>query len=159
MAILATQTIVGNIGSVYDVRTVGKENREVVDFSVAVTPRKKVGDDWKDGDTYWVNVTAWGKLAVNVEKSFKSGDRVIVYGRTDMKAAYENRQGEQVPAKAILIADFVGHEVGMNPAHSDRVSRGGDAKSSTSTASKTSTKKAPVVDELDDFDADEDLGF
>ena len=33
------QTIVGNVGNVYELRRVGKDNRAVIDFSVAVTPR------------------------------------------------------------------------------------------------------------------------
>jgi single-stranded DNA-binding protein len=40
MAILATQTIVGNIGRVYEAREVGEQKREVIDFTVAVTPRR-----------------------------------------------------------------------------------------------------------------------
>lgn len=165
MAILATQTLVGSIGSVYDVRTVGKDNREVVDFTVAVTPRKKVGDEWTDGDTYWTTVTAWGKLAVNIKESFNKGDRVFVIGRTDMKPGYTNKDGVDVAARPILIAEFAGHELSFNPAHSDRVSRNsgsssGPAKSAPS--AKTSKPKAAAKNDDDlDFgmdDDDDDLG-
>ena len=77
MAILSTQVLVGNVGRVYDLRTVGSENRKVIDFTIAVTPRKKVGDEWTDGDTYWSTVTAWGRLAENIAESFNAGDRIF----------------------------------------------------------------------------------
>lgn len=156
MAILATQTLVGSVGSVYDVRTVGKDNREVVDFTVAVTPRKKVGDEWTDGDTYWTTVTAWGKLAVNIKESFNKGDRVFVIGRTDMKAGYTNKEGVEVPARPILIAEFAGHELSFNPAHSDRVSRNGNSNGPAKSSPAAKTAKAKPAKDADD---DLDLGF
>jgi single stranded DNA-binding protein len=156
MAILMEQTIVGNIGSVYEMRTVGKDQRAVIDFTVAVTPRKKVDDDWVDGDTYWANVTAWGKLAENISTSFRSGDRVFVKGRTDMKAGYENKAGEQVPARPMLTADFAGLELGNHSAKSDRVKR--DGGSTAAPEKKAAPKKAtkPAVDDLD-FDDDDEI--
>ena len=80
MAVLAHQTLVGTVGRIYELRTVGKDNREVIDFSVAVTDRKRDGDDWVDGETYWMTVTAWNRLAKNIAESLRAGDRVIVDG-------------------------------------------------------------------------------
>lgn len=164
MAILTTHTVVGNIGSIYKMRTVGKDNREVIDFTVAATPRKKVGDDWVDGETYWLNVTVWGKLAANVEKSFKAGDRVVVIGRMDMKPGYKNKDEVEVPARPILIADFAGLEVGYHPAKSERVSRSSDSSSKPSSDSapaskKTSSKKDDDLDLGFGDDDDLDVGF
>jgi single-strand DNA-binding protein len=160
MAVLATQQIVGNIGKVYEPREVGEQKREVIDFTVAVTPRKKVNDEWVDGDTYWVNVTAWGKLAVNVKESFASGDRVIIIGRTDMKAGYTNKSGEEVPPRPIVVADFAGLEVSNHSAHSTRKSGGGSAANGAQTARPTQNrpaqqqKPAPAADDFD-FDSPE----
>lgn len=167
MAILANQTIVGNVGKVYDLRTVGRDNTPVIDFSVAITPRKRDGDEWKDGETYWVTVTAWNKLAENVQKSLNSGDRVFVYGRIEMKDGYTNRDGEAVPPRPVMIADFAGLEVSYAPAESKRVRGGGGSSSNNSGAPRPSApaqqkreepKPAAKKDE-DDLFGDDDFSF
>lgn len=164
MAILAQQTIVGNIGRVYELRTVGKNNTPVIDFSIAVTPRKKDGDEWVDGETYWVTVTAWNKLAENVAESFNAGDRVFVVGRTDMKEGYTNKNGEEQPARPIVIADFAGLEISYAPAESKREARGGGNRQASrpAAAKKAPAKPAPVEDDIfaDDLDfGDDDAPF
>lgn len=165
MAVLAHQTLVGTVGRIYELRTVGKDNREVVDFSVAVTPRKREGDEWVDGETYWMTVTAWNRLAKNVAESLRAGDRVIVYGRTDMKPGYTNKDGVDMPARPFIVADFVGLELSNDAAHSDRQNRrdgGGSSNASSSSApARTKSKPAPAeVDDLEiDFDDDDDLAF
>jgi len=164
MAILASQTLVGSIGRVYDLRTVGKDNQEVIDFTIAVTPRKKVDGEWTDGETYWLTITAWGKLAKNVSESFNSGDRVFVIGRTEMKAGYTNKEGVEVAARPILIAEFAGLELSYHPAHSDRPARGERSEGRPAAASrpaasapKAAAKPAPKDDDLDFGDDDDDF--
>lgn len=160
MAVLATQTIVGNIGRIYELRQVGKNNTSVVDFSVAVTPRKK-GDDgeWTDGETYWVTVTAWQKLADNVAASFKSGDRVFAHGRMEMKEGYE-KDGEKFPPRPIMIADFAGLEVSYHPAESKR-STANKASNNNGDAvqSRPTQTAAPAAPSQDDIFNDDDFGF
>jgi single-strand DNA-binding protein len=53
----------------------------VVDLRVATTPRKKVGEDWVDGETLWFDVSVWKHFAENVCDSLRKGDRVTVVGR------------------------------------------------------------------------------
>lgn len=163
MAILAQQMVVGNVGKVYDLRTVGRDNTPVLDFSVAVTPRKRDGDEWKDGETYWVTVTAWNKLAENIAESFNSGDRVIVYGRIEMKDGYTNREGEKVPPRPIMIADFAGLEVSYAPAESKRKAGGGGGSSRSSGSSaprrEAAPKQAEKPVEEDLFGDDDDFEF
>jgi len=143
MAILANQTLVGSIGRVYELRTVGKDNLEVIDFSIAMTPRKRVDGEWTDGETYWTNVTAWGKLAKNVSESATPGDRVIVIGRTEMKAGYTNKDGAEVPAKPIVVAEFVGLELSSHPAHSDRPARGERSDNRSSAPARSERREEP----------------
>lgn len=170
MAILANQTIVGTIGNVYDLRTVGQDNREVIDFSVAVTPRRQVNGEWTDGETYWVTITAWGRLAKNISESFKKGDRVFVIGRTEMKPGYTNKDNVEVAGRPIVVADFAGLEVSYAPAHSDRQSsgrssesynRGGNSGGSSNARGNASQSRqraqAPVVDDDVDFSDDDDF--
>ncbi len=53
----------------------------VVDLRVATTPRRKVGEDWVDGETLWFDVSVWKQFAENVAASLHKGDRVTVSGR------------------------------------------------------------------------------
>ena len=179
MAILANQTIVGTIGNVYELRTVGQDNRKVIDFSVAVTPRRQVNGEWTDGETYWVNVTAWNRLAENIAESFRKGDRVFIHGRTDMKASYTNKEGVEVPARPFVTADFAGLEVSFAAAHSTRQPSGRSSESynrgggngggynngggnggnrSQGNGGSQRQSQAPAVDE-DDLGFDEDSDF
>ncbi len=163
MAVLSTRTIVGNVGNVYDLRTVGQDKREVIDFTVAITPRKRNGNDWVDGTTEWVRVTAWGKLAANIAESFRSGDQVFVHGRVDMKDAYTNKQGVEMPAAPYVVADYAGLELGRHSAKSDRVpganrNQGSNGGSSSAPAQRQASKPAAAASG-DGLDLDDDLEF
>ena len=158
MAVLAQQTIVGTVGSVYDLRTVGAKETPVVEFSVAVTPSRKDGDKWVDGETYWINVTVWNRQAKHVSASLKKGDRVMVIGRTQMKEGYTNKDGIEVAARPILIADHVGIELSFTDASSDRkVSSDGESRPAQKEAAPKK-EEAPAEDIFadDDFDFEDD---
>lgn len=161
MAVLGQEVLVGNIGSIFEKRVVGRDNLSVIDFTIAVTPRKRDGDKWVDGTTYWANCTAWGKLADNIAESFNKGDRVMVIGRIDMKDAWTNKEGEEMPARPFINVDFAGLEVSFNPAESKRkpYNGGGNKSQSNRTEAPRQNKPAPkqetpVVVEDDDFDLD-----
>ena len=106
------QTIVGNVGNVYELRRVGQDKRAVIDFSVAVTPRSYNPDskEWQDGETTWVSCTAWDRLAENIEKSFGKGKstRVIVKGRVRTKPEFTKDDGTVVPPRDYLNVEFAG---------------------------------------------------
>lgn len=53
----------------------------VANVTIAVTPRVKDGDGWKDGDPAFYRVAAWRQLAENVAESVKRGNRVTVTGQ------------------------------------------------------------------------------
>jgi single-strand DNA-binding protein len=64
----------------------------VCSFTVAVTPRERYGDTWKDSETqYWV-VSAWRSLGEHVAGSLERGDPVTVSGRVTFKT-YETKEG------------------------------------------------------------------
>lgn len=172
MAVKSEKEIIGTIGKVYELRTVGSDNRSVIEFSVAVTPRKKQGDDWIDEPTVWTNVVAWGRLADNIHKSFKSGDRVFVKGYEKMKEEYtynDRETGEEktAQAKVQLIAEFAGHELSYAPSTQHRENKNNnDSNSNSRPAAKTAPAKkaapakkqaAPSNDDLDlDLNLDDD---
>lgn len=154
-----TKTVIGNVGGIYELRRVGKDKNAVIDFSVGVTLRQRDGDGWKDGDTVWTNATAWGRIAENIEKSFKKGNRVIVIGDVRMKPEYTKENGEVVPAREFLNVEFAGLEVTWDSAQSDRQPRGDSSSRNSAPASqsrKAAAKPAPKVADNDDFDLDLD---
>jgi single-strand DNA-binding protein len=53
----------------------------VANFRLAVTPRVKDGEGWKDGETSFFRITAWRDLATHLAESLSKGDRVIVLGQ------------------------------------------------------------------------------
>jgi len=66
----------------------------VANFRIAVTPRIKDGDTWKDGETSFFRITAWRQLAENATDSLSKGDRVIVVGRLKART-WETPEGER----------------------------------------------------------------
>jgi len=66
----------------------------VANFSVAVTPRVKDGDGWRDGETSFFRCTAWRSLAENLAESLTKGTRVMVQGRLQQRS-WETDAGEK----------------------------------------------------------------
>ena len=86
-------TITGNLTEDPELRfTPG--GAPVANLRVAVTPRVKDGDGWKDGETSFFQVTAWRSLAENVAESLTKGARVMVYGRLQQRS-WETPEGER----------------------------------------------------------------
>lgn len=164
-SVVAEQTIVGNVGGIYELRRVGKDKKAVIDFSVAVTPRVRDGNEWKDGETTWISVTAWERLAENIEQSFRKGDRVFVKGRVGTKPEYTKDDGTVVPARPFVTAEYAGLELAFDPAHSDKSSKSGGSSSRSSVPAANTRKAAPKAapkddDDLDlDFDDDDEVPF
>jgi single-strand DNA-binding protein len=73
-------TIVGNVTSDAELRfTPG--GLAVAAVTVAVTPRVKKDNEWKDGDTTFFRCTAWREMAEQIAETVTKGMRVIVHGR------------------------------------------------------------------------------
>jgi single-strand DNA-binding protein len=86
-------TIVGNLTEHPELRFTAN-GAAVANFTVAVTPRVKDGDGWKDGETSFLRVTAWRQLAEHAADSLSKGDRVLVYG-TLRQRSWETPEGER----------------------------------------------------------------
>ena len=67
----------------------------VANVTVAVTPRVKDGDGWKDGDPAFYRVAAWREMAENVAESVKRGNRVTVTGQLKPRT-YEHNGAERI---------------------------------------------------------------
>jgi single-strand DNA-binding protein len=66
----------------------------VCNFRLAVTPRIREGDTWRDGETSFFRITAWRQLAEHVGDSLSKGDRVIVQGQLRARS-WETPEGER----------------------------------------------------------------
>jgi single-strand DNA-binding protein len=88
-------TIAGNLTADPELRFTGS-GQPVANFTVAQTPRFKDNStgEWKDGDTLFLNCTAWRGMAENVTESLSRGMRVIVTGRLKQRS-YETKEGEK----------------------------------------------------------------
>ncbi|GAA5056345.1 single-stranded DNA-binding protein [Streptomyces similanensis] len=66
----------------------------VAKFRVASTPRTydKSTNEWRDGESLFLTVNAWRKLAENVAESLHRGARVIVRGALKQRS-YEDSNG------------------------------------------------------------------
>lgn len=68
----------------------------VANFTVASTPRAfdQRSNEWKDGDTMFLNCSVWRQAAEHVAESLTKGMRVIVQGRLKSRS-YDDREGNK----------------------------------------------------------------
>lgn len=84
-------TVIGRIVTDPQRRRVGEQ--EVVKFRVASNARRRTDDgNWEPGNSLFVTVNCWGKLATGVGASLAKGDAVIVVGQV-YTSEYEDREG------------------------------------------------------------------
>jgi single-strand DNA-binding protein len=98
----------------------------VCNFRLAVTPRVKDGEGWKDGETSFFRITAWRQLAEHVGDSLSKGDRVIVLGQLKSRS-WETPEGERRSVVEVT-ADEVGPSLKWATAKPERAKTNGTAK-------------------------------
>lgn len=125
-------TLVGNLAGEPDLRLT-PSGVPVCKFRMAQTPRVKDGTEWKDGEPFWINVTAWRTLGENVAETLKPGMRVIVQGRLEQRT-YDHKDGYKVTV-VDLTADAVGPDLSYATAVVTKVKRtdGGGGRSTVTT--------------------------
>jgi single-strand DNA-binding protein len=69
---------------------------------------------WRDGDTLFLDVICWRRLAENVMATLQRGDRVLVSGRLRQRS-YQDTQGAKHTMME-LEAESVGPDLARNPA-------------------------------------------
>jgi single-strand DNA-binding protein len=107
--------LVGNLGKDPEVRYVQSGNA-VCTLRLAVTERRKDGDNWKD-HTEWMDVVTFGKTAENAGQYLQKGRQIYVEGRLQTKQ-YKDKEGHdrwrtEVVANQVL---FLGSGGGDRPA-------------------------------------------
>jgi single-strand DNA-binding protein len=88
-------TVVGNLTGDPELRFT-PSGAAVANFTIASTPRNfdKQTNEWKDGDTLFLNCSIWRQAAENVAESLQKGMRVVAQGRLKQRS-YETREGEK----------------------------------------------------------------
>jgi single-strand DNA-binding protein len=86
-------SLVGNLTDDPEVRFT-PQGTTVASFRLAVTPRVKDDQGWKDGDTSFFRINAWRDLAEHVTDSLSKGDRALVLGRLKTRS-WETPEGER----------------------------------------------------------------
>lgn len=108
MANEPTITIVGNLTADPELRFT-PSGAAVANFTVAVTPRIKRGDEWEDGDAAFYNCAVWRDYAEHVAESLQKGQRVVVVGRLTPRP-FEYRDGGKGLSLDVAV-DEVGHSL------------------------------------------------
>lgn len=143
--------IVGSMGNIRELRHAGQDKIPVLSFGVANTVRER-GDDgeWYDKSTVWFNCTAWGRLAENIAKCCKPGDRVVIVAEMRHTTPYTNNDGVEVPARIDYNVKEFGFSLQPFAVTIDRERRSGQYDSPASeptrrpAASKPAVKLAPA---------------
>jgi single-strand DNA-binding protein len=78
---------------------------------VAWTPRwiDRTSGEWSDGNTSFVTVVCWRRLAVNVATCIRRGDPVLIKGRLSVRS-YEDKDGNSRLAIEVE-ASSIGHDL------------------------------------------------
>lgn len=89
---------------------------DAVNFSVAVTPRKKDQQtgDWQDQETQWYDCTAWGSLGNGVLDAVKRGELVTVQGAFRQAQAWQSDDGEKSGVRLRVTVREIGVTVKKN---------------------------------------------
>jgi single-strand DNA-binding protein len=107
----------------------------VANFRLAVTPRVREGDSWKDADTSFFPVNVWRHQAENVAETLTKGTRVIVTGKLRNRT-WQTDGGEQRTVTEIE-ADEIGPSLKWATAKVERANRAGAGdKAASSTTSR-----------------------
>lgn len=90
----------------------------LAEFRVASTPRLNVDGRWTNGETIYIDVTAWRKLGEHVMSSCKKGQRVVVTGEASTRT-YTKKDGTEATATQVQAED-VGVSLMFDPVIVDK---------------------------------------
>ena len=98
----ATITISGNLTTEPVLRyTTG--GRASLNGGVAVNRRYQANGEWKE-EVSFLNFTAYGQIAENIAASCAKGNRVILFGRPELRALAE-REGRRIGIQSFIDDD------------------------------------------------------
>jgi len=119
-----TITLIGNLVDDPELRFT-PSGAAVAKFRVASTPRylDKQTNEWKDGESLFLQCQIWRQAAENVAESLTKGMRVILSGRLKQRS-YETKEGEKRTVFEVEV-DEVGPSLRNATAKVTKTQRGG----------------------------------
>lgn len=105
---MSTNTFIGTLGA--DVRLgITTDGTPVASARIAVTERRfdAQAGQWIDGQTSWITVVAFRKLAENFAESVQKGDRIVAVGQ--LRVTPWEREG-----KSGLNVELIANEIGSS---------------------------------------------
>ena len=129
-----TITMIGNLVDDPELRFT-PSGAAVAKFRVASTPRylDKQTNEWKDGESLFLQCQIWRQAAENVAESLTKGMRVILSGRLKQRS-YETKEGEKRTVVEMEVDD-VGPALKNATAKVNRVTKGDSGYSGGGNAS------------------------
>jgi single-strand DNA-binding protein len=117
------ETMMTIVGNVVDTprRRETRNGHVVTNFRIASTSRRYDREQEKfiDDSTLYITVTCWRQMGVNVDKSLRKGQPVVVYGRYYMREW--KTEDEQLRTSYELEAVAVGHDLSRGTSEFARV--------------------------------------
>ena len=99
-------TVSGNLGTEVEYRA--GDGWSIASFRLACTPRLRRNNTWVDGNTTWLSIEGYNRLADNLRDSLAKGDPVVVTGRLRTKSwQSEGTRHERV----VIAAESIGHDL------------------------------------------------
>ena len=131
-------TLIGNLTNDPELRFT-PSGAAVAKFTVASTPRymDRQTNEWKDGDTLFLQCQIWRQAAENVAESLTRGMRVIVSGRLKQRS-YETKEGEKRTVFEVEV-DEVGPSLRNATARVTKTTRQGGTSNFTAASAETSS--------------------
>jgi single-strand DNA-binding protein len=137
-----TITMIGNLVDDPELRFT-PSGAAVAKFRVASTPRylDKATNEWKDGESLFLQCQIWRQAAENVAESLTKGMRVILSGRLKQRS-YETKEGEKRTVFEVEV-DEVGPSLRNATAKVTRAQRAGGSGASAAPAAAESFNDDP----------------
>jgi single-strand DNA-binding protein len=144
-------TVIGRIVTDPQRRRVG--DQEVMKFRVASNARRRTGDgSWEAGNSLFITVNCWGKLATGVGGSLAKGDAVIVVGQV-YTSEYEDREGVR-RSSVELRANAVGPDLSRYIARIEKHGQPGNAAGTADSATAGTSESPDGVETTEDDPAE-----
>jgi single-strand DNA-binding protein len=147
--------LIGHVGADPEVRTTAGGTR-VATFSLATSRRWTTRDGREHEKTEWHRVVAWGRLAGDVERFVRKGDRVYAEGRLEYRtwedASGRTRYATEIVAQELIPLDSAadrspGRGVGRGAVPAAQPEDSGSAWSSS--MADAGSGEPPIVEEDD----------
>lgn len=138
-------TLVGNLSRDPELRYT-QGGKAVANVTIASTPRTfdRQTNEWKDGETLFLNGSVWGEYAEHVASSLYKGSRVIVNGRLKQRS-YTTKDDEKRTAIEVDI-DEIGPSLRYK-AYSEKSADGNSVWPEESVTNYATTTPATYNDE------------